>query len=347
MKIYFKAKEICTAIRQGKDVTKEIAQIEPQLKHYYEERRKTMQENYYYQYDDISYPWDALYDVSSIVKKHWDCVYQLIEISEGRYQAVLRFINAREEFLGIPHTESIHILKRIGWTPADIMAAYLYNRHDRSELAMSPDIVAEAVREDMDTAVLLMEKKGYNLFKRGYSMYKHFEWIDFMYFFMEYRERAFLTTQHKSQRLCKHCADVLKKLEQGTAKHEDVQAWTGLPDFSVFEGITLNQRHLLASAASQRLHKGNDNNGYYVLSYHLVDETHGYGASLRFDAFNKKPEYYYEEKTAWGVYFYRFHYLMLFDHVPESWRCSPAELPEDFVKKAFDSFYKLAGFGKK
>lgn len=341
--MYLKSEEICEAVRQGKDVTEDAAKIEPWLKHYYKERRKTMRENANFANDDLLHVWDALYDVSASVKKHWDTIYPLIEKPEGKYQAVLRFVNVREKFLGIPHTESIRILKKIGWTAADIMAAYLRNRHDTSTLALSPDVVAEAVREDMDTATLLMEKKGHDLFTNGYDIYKNFEWIDFMYFFMEYQDRTFLTAQHKSKRLCKHCAEVLEKLERGAAKHEDVQVRTYLPDFSVFEGITLNQQHLMRSAAGQRLRKGNDNNGYYVLSYHLADEVHGYGAALRFNAFNKAPEYYNQERTAWGVYFYRFHYLMLFDHVPESWRCSPAELPEDFVNKVFRSFSKLAG----
>lgn len=338
--MYIKAEEICRAIRQGKDVTEDVSQIEPRLKHYYKERRKTLREDTHcfdFAHDNLLRAWDALYDVSASVKNHWDTVYPLFGKPEGRYQAALRFVNVREKFLGIPHTESIRILKEIGWTSADIMAAYLYNRHDTSTLTLSPDVVAEAVREDMDTAMLLMEKSGYD-------MYKNFEWIDFMYFFMEYQDCTFLNTQHKSKRLCKHCAEVLEKLEHGVVRQEQeaVHVQTKLPDFSVFEGITLNQRHLMGSAAGQRLRKGNDNNGYYVLSYHLVDEEHGYGASFRFDAFNKAPEYHDEERTAWGVYFYRFHYLMLFDHVPESWRCSPAELPGDFVKKAFRSFSKLA-----
>lgn len=344
--MYLKVEEICEAIRQGKDVTENIAKIEPQLKHYYKERRKTLRENAVYSCfanDNLLHACDALYDVSVSVKKHWDTVYPLIEKPEGKYQALLRFVNVREKFLGIPHMESICTLKEIGWTPADIMAAYLYNRHSNSTLTLSPDVVAEAVREDMDTAVLLMEKKGYGLFTNGYDMYKNFEWIDFMYFFMEYQDQPFLTAQHKSKRLCKHCAEVLEKLEHGAAKHEDMQAWTGMPDFSVFEGIMLNQQHLIRSAAGQHLRKGNDNNGYYVLSYHFVDEVHGYGAALRFNAFNKAPEYYNEERTACNVCFYRFRYLMLFDYVPESWRCSPAELPENFVKKVFNTFSKLAG----
>ena len=35
----------------------------------------------------------------------------------------------------------------------------------------------------MDTALRLMEKKGYDLFSNGYDIYKNFEWIDFMYFY--------------------------------------------------------------------------------------------------------------------------------------------------------------------
>jgi len=344
--MYLKSEEICEAIRQGKDVTKDVAEIEPQLERYYKERRKMMPERFGFAWDNKVYAQDALYDVSASVKKHWDTIYPLFEKPEGRYGAVPRFVNAREKFLGIPHTESVRILRKIGWTPADIMAAYLQNRCGNSWLTLSPDAVAEAVREDMDTALGLLEKKGYSLFQNGYNIYQNFEWIDFMYFFMEYPDRAFLTAPHKSKRLCKHCQEVLEKLENGPAKPEEFTKPTGLFDFSVFEGIPLTQKHLMASAAGQRLRKGNDNNGYYVLSYHVTDEVRGLGAALCFDAFNKAPEYYNEERAARGVYFYRFHYLMCFDHIPESWRCSPEELPEDFVGKAFRAFSRLAGLEK-
>lgn len=347
--MYLRTEGICEAIRQGKDVTEEIAQIEPQLEQYYIERRKRLQEdrNKGFQYDSTLSAWDALYDASPSVKNYWDTVYPFLETPESRYAAVLRFANAREKFLGIPHTESVRVLRRVGWTPADIMAAYLWNRFWKDKLTLSPDAVAEAVQDDMDTALRLMTKEGYDLFSGCYNIYQHFEWIDFMYFFIKYQERTFLTTQHKSKRLSKYCSEVLNKLENDLAKPEKVLEWTGQPDFSIFEGIILKQQRLMKSAARQHLMKGNNNNWNYVLSFHLVDEAHGYGAALRFDGFNKGPEYYCEEKTAWGVYFYRFDYLMLFDHVPESWRCSPAELPEDFVKKAFHTFSKLAGLDKK
>jgi len=359
--MYVKSEELCKAIREGRDVRGDVALLEPQLKGHYRKRRKTMLEKPAYcefAYDSLLYAWDALYDVSASVKKYWDTVYPLFKKPEGKYGAALRFVNVREKFLGVPHRDSIRILRTIGWTPADIMAAYLQNRCETSTLALSPDVVADAVREDMDTALRLMEKEGYNLFSNGYSIYRNFEWIDFMYFFFEYQDRTFLTKQHKSKRLCRHCQEVLKKLEDGPAKTEEMSGkadltdqgklsgQAGLPDFSVFEGIVLKQRHLMASAAGQHLRKGNDNNGYYVLSYHVTDEEHGYGAALRFDAFTKAPEYYNEERTAWGVYFYWFHYLMLFDHIPESRRLSPAELPEAFVKKAYRAFSKLAGAGK-
>lgn len=350
--MYLKSEELCRAIREERDVAGDVALLEPQLKGHYRKRRKTMLENPAYSefaHDSLLYAWDALYDVSTSVKKYWDTVYPLFKIPEGKYGALLRFVNMREKFLGIPHKDSIRILRTIGWTPADIMAAYLWNRCGTSTLTLSPDVVADAVREDMDTALRLMDKEGYSLFSSGYSIYMNFEWLDFMYFFFEYQDRTFLMKQHKSKRLCKYCQEVLKKLEAGPANTKEISKETGQPectelsDFSVFEGIVLKQRHLMASAAGQRLRKGNDNNGYYVLSYHVTDEVHGYGAALRFDAFTKAPEYAKEERPAWGVYFYRFHYLMLFDHVPESWRVSPAELPEDFVKKVYRAFSMLAG----
>ena len=350
--MYLKSEELCRAIREGRDVAEDAALLEPQLKNHYRKRRKTMLENPAYSefaYDNLLYAWDALYDVSACVKKYWDTVYPLFKRPEGKYGALLRFVNMREKFLGIPHRDSIRILRTIGWTPADIMAAYLWNRYGTSTLTLSPDVVADAVREDTDTALRLLEKDGCGLFSGDYCIYMNFEWIDFMYFFFEYQDRRFLMKQHKSKRVCKYCQEVLKKLEAGPAKAEEISKETGqadqtdLPDFSIFEGIVLKQRHVMASAAGQRLRKGNDNNGYYVLSYHVTDEAHGYGAALRFDPFTKAPEYAKEERTARGVYFYRFRYLMQFDHVPESWRVSPADLPEDFVKKAYRAFFKLAG----
>lgn len=344
---YSRAVKLCKAIREGKNVAEDIAKIEPYLKNYCKERRETMQEQLCFRTEDFVNPQDALYEISPAMKKYWDSVYPLLETPESKYMALLRFVNAYQKCLGIPHTESIHILKEIGWTPTDIMATYLDGRLGDRLFPLSPDVVAKAVQEDMDTAVHLMEREGHDgLFTHGYSMYHQFWWIDFMYLFVKYEDRTFLTTQHKSKRLCKHCGEILEKLEQGAAMHEDAEIWTDLPDFSIFDGATLVQKHLLASAAGQRLCKGNDWSSY-VMSYHVVDEQHGYGAALCFNALLKGPEYYNKETTVREVCFYRFDYFMPFDHVPESWRCSPTELPEDFVRKAYRSFCKLAGLEKK
>lgn len=342
--MYFKAEKICEALKSEKDVTANIDEIESELKIYYKKRKKTLKNNKYsLAYDGQFYAQDALYDVSVNVKSYWDNIYPLIKTTKGKYMALLRFVNAREKFLDITHIESVRILKSIGWTPADIMGCYLDNRQDSSILTLLPDVVAGAVHEDMDTALCLLEGKGCGLFANGYNIYMHYEWIDFMYLFLEYDDRAFLTREHKSKRLNKHCQEVLERMEYVPVISKETSEEADCPDFSVFDGIILDQKHLMASAAGQRLRKGNDNNGYYVLSFHLVDEEHGYGAELRFDAFNKAPEYYDEKRKSRGVYFYRFKHLMMFDYVPESWRCSPLELPGDFVWRAYQAFSKLAG----
>ena len=118
---------------------------------------------------------------------------------------------------------------------------------------------------------------------------------------------------------------------------------TDLPDFSVFRGAPLQQKHLLASAARQKLRKGNEQDGYYVKSYHLLDEEQGCGAALCFEAVNRGPDYGTQTVAAEGVYFYRFNYPILFDYIPESRRCDPRELPEAFVKRAFVAFSGAAG----
>ena len=343
--MYTTSEEICADLRRGGDAAEAAARIETQLSRHYKKLRQEMQTGaaYSHAYDQRTCAWDALYDVSPSVKNYWDSVYPLIQTPKGRYSALLRFVNAREDDLGIPQRESVRLLRTLGWTPADVMAAYLVNRTDASRLVLSPDAVAEAVRDDMDTALRLLNREGPGLFPGGYDMYKHYEWIDFLYFFMEYGDRTYLTLPHRGKRLREYCAKVLERLERGPAAWEAAKPWANIPDFSIFEGAPLVQRHLMASAAGQRLRKGNENNGYYVLSFHLAEEDQGCGAALRFDAFNKSPDYRDEEGAARNVYFYRFRHFMPFDYVPESWRRLPGELPEDFVRKAHRAFSKLAG----
>ena len=94
--MYLKSEEICEAIRLGKDVTEDVAQIEPQLKHHYKERRKELQENKSNcAYDSILHAWDALYDVSASVRKHWDTVYLLLETPEDIVQLFSTFLIIR------------------------------------------------------------------------------------------------------------------------------------------------------------------------------------------------------------------------------------------------------------
>ncbi len=347
--MYTQCEQILKDFRMGKDVTDAAAQLEPALKQYYKKRRKIIQENtdYGLAYDFLLHPQDALYDISPTVKNYWDTIYPLMQSQNGKYSALLRFVDAREKYLGASHTDSVRILFAAGWTPADVMAAYLENRHGFNTLTLSPDAAAEAAKADMDTALRLLARKKTSLFENSYSMFQQFEWIDFMYLFLGYQDFTFLNTPHKSKRLCQYCQKVLDRLSQGPAKQTVSAAQADLPDFSVFEGATLTQRHTLSSAAGQRLRKGNDNNGYYVLSYHLVDEEQGNGAALRFDGLYKAPEYYDTHCPSWGVYFYRFPYFLPFDHIPESWRCAPGELPEDFVRKAYRAFSKLCGFESK
>jgi len=74
--MYLKSEELCRAIREGKDVTEDVALLELQLKGHYGKRRKTMLEKPAYSEfanDNLLYAWDALYDVSSSVKKYWGC----------------------------------------------------------------------------------------------------------------------------------------------------------------------------------------------------------------------------------------------------------------------------------
>lgn len=86
----------------------------------------------------------------------------------------------------------------------------------------------------------------------------------------------------------------------------------------------------------------NDGERKHTVRMPVTRGQHGYGAALCFHTLLKGSEYYDNETTVREVYFYCFDYFMPFDYVPESWRCSPTGLPEDFVKKVYHSFCKLA-----
>lgn len=344
--LYDMAVRICVAAGRGEDITALAAQIEPELKRFHKREHISGM--------NLCYPQDALWDVSAGIRRYWDHAYETFERPEDRYEALIRFVNAREKYLGAPHEDSVRRLRGAGWTPADIMAAYLHQRCGCSMLPpLSPDVVAHAAREDMDTARLLLNGDKYDQFfpsyGKGYNVYKHFEWIDFLYYFLEYEDRTFLTAKHKSKRLCAHCEHVrevidgLAKPAAAAAQAAPTAPATDLPDFSVFCGAPLQQKHLLASAARQKLRKGNEQDGYYVKSYHLLDEEQGCGAALCFEAVNRGPDYGAQTVAAEGVYFYRFTYPILFDYIPESRRCAPRELPEAFVKRAFVAFSGAAG----
>ena len=85
------------------------------------------------------------------------------------------------------------------------------------------------------------------------------------------------------------------------------------------------------TAARQKLRRGNEQDGYYVHSFHLVDEVQGFGAALCFEPLCKGIEYSTQTVKAYGVQFYRFRYLLLFDYIPPSWRCQPEAVGEGFV----------------
>lgn len=334
---------ICEAIKRGEDVTDAAAEIEPKIKRFCEIRNDNILEKCAEILDSV----DALYDVSASVKRYWNTIYPTITDIEYKYQKLIRFVNTCEQLLGMSHTESVHKMKECGWTARDIMAAYIHSRVAATQLRLSPDVAAEAAKEDWDTALQLLEGKDYEqlfpFYHTSYQIYRHFEWIDFMYCFMEYADRTFVEKKHKSKRLCKYCEKVQEKLEQRPTETEGSNKTADYPDFAVFQNITLQQDHVIRSAGRQKLYKGNEENPHYIMSFHLADKKSGCGAAICFTPLNKGPEYYDTTAEVQGVYFYRFHYLYLSDYIPESRRCAPEELPEEFVRRAYRSFSMLAG----
>ena len=337
---------ICEAMKKGEDVTEAVAEIEPAIKHFCETRNANILEKHIEMLDSV----DALYDVSASVKQYWNTLYPTFTDVEYKYNKLIRFINACERFLGMSHTESVQKMKACGWTTTDIMAAYIHSRVAATQLRLSPDVAAAAAKEDWDTALQLLEGKGYTqlfpFYHTSFQIFRQFEWIDFLYCFMEYDNRAFLEKKHKSKLLCKHCEHVSGKLEQRAKETERPGKTADYPDFSLFRKRTLQQGHVVRSAAGQKLYKGNEQNSHYILSFHLMDKDSGCGAALCFTPLNKGPEYSDQTATVQGVCFYRFHYPYLSDYVPESRRQAPERMPEEFVGRAYRSFSMLAKLGK-
>ncbi|HIT88719.1 MAG TPA: hypothetical protein IAB62_13840 [Candidatus Coprocola pullicola] len=336
--------EICQAMKKGENVSNMAAKLEPKLKRFCDMRDKVPFGTKYSLYYE-----DALYDISPSIKNYWNTIYNKFESTYDKYEALLKFVNVRERCLGVSHIESINILIKCGWTPADIMAAYIHNRVDASTLLLSPDVAYKAANDDFDTALQLLEGKNYDVFfpfyDKSYQIYRQFEWIDFLYCFLGYNDNTFLQKAHKSKRLRKYCEKILEKLSHSAATNNFINR-SNYPDFSIFENISLQQKHLMRSAGAQGLLKGNENNPYYVMSFHLTDEALGCGAALCFEPMNKSPEYSDETVKAYGIYFYRFEHLYLSDYIPESRRYTPENMPEEFVKKAYHAFSMAAGIMK-
>ncbi len=333
--------KICEAIKRGEDATRLVAQIEPELAKYCDVRNGYTLEKVM---EDVKGE-DALYDVSASVKNYWATLYPTIDDLEYKYQKLIRFVSAYEQFLGVSHTESVQKLKNCGWTNTGIMAAYIHNRVAGTQLRLSPDVAAQAAKEDWEMALKLLEGKGYDelfpFYHDSFQIVRQFEWVNFMYYFMGYEDQTFLRKKHKSKRLCKHCEEVLYNLEHCTVKKEHPDKAAACPDFSVFQGVVLQQGHLMHSAAGQKLYKGNDRN-FYVMSFHLVDEENGCGAAICFAPLDKGPQYFDQTSKVHGVHFYRFDHLYLSDYIPESRRCAPETMPEEFAKWAHRAFSMLA-----
>lgn len=337
------AEKICEAIQRGEDVSQEIAQAEPELKNRCAAKLLG-------RWGNALSSVDALYDVSESVRSYWDGLYPTLGSLRMKYEGFLRFVDANERYRNIPHTQSAGWLRAHGWTAADVMAAYLHSRITTTTVRrLSPDVAAQAAREDPKTALDLLEGKGYDqrlpFLNATYWSHLQFEWMEFLYYFMQYEDRRFLEMSHKSKRLCRRCEEIRNRLEQ-SAHFEKAGEELPCPDFSVFQGILLKQSHLMHSAAGQGLKKGNEQNGYYVMSLHLLEEETGCGAALCFDPLQKSPSYADTKAKSHGVVFYSFSYPYLSDAVPDSWRRLPQEMPREFLNRAYRAFSMVAGLSR-
>ncbi len=119
--------------------------------------------------------------------------------------------------------------------------------------------------------------------------------------------------------------------------------YQGKYDLAAFSGMQVTQLFMITAAGKWGLYQGSGKNQY--MSYHMADLLHGYGAQLTFDGIWRGAEYGPEIITMDKVVFYRFQHFLLWDHVPESLRCAPEELPARFVSTAMAAFQGISGKG--
>lgn len=156
---------------------------------------------------------------------------------------------------------NINISQRIYWTDTIYIELILYSNYVPENICkdygdvtilLSPDVADKAAKDDFDTALLLLEGKNYDVFfpfyDKSYQIYRQFEWIDFLYCFLGYKEQIFLQKAHKSKRLCKYWEKILEKMSHSAVKTNDFINRSHCPDFSIFENISLQQKHLLRFA---------------------------------------------------------------------------------------------------
>lgn len=158
-----------------------------------------------------------LFELSPVAENFWADQYRNFLNPNGKYQTLLGFVSMREKYLHVSHESSVELLYRAGWKPIDTMCAYLLSMTTNRIYDLSPDAVRAAVKMDPEAAVRLLDKKMLGEAIIGhhpsYQAYWQKIWMEMLYLFCDFEDRAFLYREHKARKLKQQCETICKRLD--------------------------------------------------------------------------------------------------------------------------------------
>lgn len=159
-----------------------------------------------------------LLDVSQKARELWVGQYPRYIRQKTKGEQLVKGLELREDWLDIPPVESLPLFYDLGWTPLDVMLAFLVSSVFTNTLPMDPDCAAAAAGEDPETAVRLLDPDSCKeLFPGechpGYYVEMAKVWTEFLYISCGWQDLSPLEKGHRTKKMAAHYRQVLDRLE--------------------------------------------------------------------------------------------------------------------------------------
>lgn len=160
-----------------------------------------------------------LWEVSAPARQLWTGQWLEEHGQSDRCHLLSRALALRAEWLRVSHTDSAAQLYTLGWTPLDVMLAYLTGAVSSTYYApVDPDCAADAAARDRETAVRLMDPDSYEVFFEGHfhpSCYMEMAkaWTELLYLHGGWTDTAPLERGHRLKKMAAFYSSTLERLQ--------------------------------------------------------------------------------------------------------------------------------------